>query len=151
MVGGIFFSILPLELEFEIRSNVLHKKLATLHWLFFFSPFLSTPLPSPYFCNVNNTESMVSRIHVSNIWKIIEEKNRLNKPKPFSSQYAKKTGNLETYHFATLSSIHSKGAMVNIIPDGEPPILSERFYLYNSTSLKFIWDGNGDKRHQRGF
>ena len=62
---------------------------------------------------------MDSRIHLSKIWKIILEKDRLNKQIPFSFQYAKKNGELETYHNATLSSIHSKGATVNIIPEGE--------------------------------
>jgi hypothetical protein len=62
---------------------------------------------------------MDSRIHLSQIWKIMEEKDRLGKPKPFSFQYAKKSGELETYRNATLSSIHSKGATVNIIPEGE--------------------------------
>ena len=32
---------------------------------------------------------MDSRIHLSQIWKIIEEKDRLGKPKPFSFQYVK--------------------------------------------------------------
>ena len=38
---------------------------------------------------------MDSRIHLSQIWKIMDEKDRLGKPKPFSFQYAKKSGELE--------------------------------------------------------
>ena len=49
----------------------------------------------------------------------MEERDSAGKPKPFSFQYAKKGGELETYRNATLSSIHSKGATVNIIPQGE--------------------------------
>ena len=40
----------------------------------------------------------------------MDERDRLGKPKHFSFQYAKKSGELETYRNATLSSIHSKGA-----------------------------------------
>ena len=58
---------------------------------------------------------MDSRIHLSQIWKLMEERDRLGKPKPFSFQYAKKSGELETYRNATLSSIYSKGATVNIM------------------------------------
>jgi hypothetical protein len=38
---------------------------------------------------------MDSRIHLSQIWKIMEEKDRLSKPKAFSFQYAQKSGVLE--------------------------------------------------------
>ena len=57
---------------------------------------------------------MDSRIHLSQTWKIMEERDRLSKPKPFSFQYARKSGELETYINPTLCSIHSKGATVNI-------------------------------------
>ena len=70
---------------------------------------------------------MESRIHLSQIWKIMDERDRLGKPKPFSFQYAKKSGELETYRNATLSSIYSKGATVNIIPEGDKkPLVARR-------------------------
>jgi hypothetical protein len=37
----------------------------------------------------------------------MEEKELLNKPKPFNFQYSKKNGELETYHNPTLNSIYS--------------------------------------------
>jgi len=49
----------------------------------------------------------------------MEEKERGGKPKPFSFQYAKPSGELKSYENATFSSIFAKGATVNIITDGE--------------------------------
>ncbi len=62
---------------------------------------------------------MDTRIHLPKIWKIMEKQDRKGKPVPFSFQYAKKNGELLTYNNATLSSIYSKGATVNILLDGE--------------------------------
>jgi len=49
----------------------------------------------------------------------MEEKDRLGKPKPFTFRYAKMNGEIETYKDATMTSIHSKGVTVNIMPAGE--------------------------------
>ncbi len=62
---------------------------------------------------------MHPRIHLSKIWKIIEQTDSKGKTLPFSFQYAKKNGELLTYKNATLSSIFSKGATVNILLEGE--------------------------------
>ena len=59
---------------------------------------------------------MEKRIHISKIWKLMEEKDRLGKPKPFTFKYAKLDGELKIYKNATFTSIHSKGATVNIMP-----------------------------------
>jgi len=62
---------------------------------------------------------MEARIHISKIWAIMEEKDRRGKLKPFSFQYAKKNGELVSYTNAEMTSIHSKGATVNIRVDDE--------------------------------
>jgi len=49
----------------------------------------------------------------------MEEKDRTGKPKPFTFRYAKLDGELKTYKDATITSIHSKGSTVNIMPAGE--------------------------------
>ena len=62
---------------------------------------------------------MHPRIHLSKIWKIMEQTDSKGKALLFSFQYAKKNGELLTYKNATLSSIYSKGATVNILLEGE--------------------------------
>ena len=62
---------------------------------------------------------MEKRIQQKRIWPIMELKDKAGKPVSFSFQYAKKDGTLKSYENATLSSIFSKGATVNIIPEGE--------------------------------
>ena len=49
----------------------------------------------------------------------MEETYRLGKPKPFTFKYAKPDGELKIYKDAVMTSIHSKGATVNIMPAGE--------------------------------
>lgn len=63
---------------------------------------------------------MEKRIHLKFALKKMQELDaRLKKPVPFSFQYAKKDGSLKTYEHATLSSMFSKGATVNILLEGE--------------------------------
>lgn len=59
------------------------------------------------------------RIHQSKIWKLMEK--RLNGiPVEFSIQYCKKsTGELVTYGRAVLTSFHSNGSTINVLPAGE--------------------------------
>ena len=49
----------------------------------------------------------------------METKDDRGNPVPFSFQYAKKDGTLGSYSHAVLSSMHFKGATVNILPEGE--------------------------------
>lgn len=62
---------------------------------------------------------MLERIHHSKVIGIMER--RVNgRPLEFSIQYCKKsTGELVFYPAAVLSSVHSKGATINILVKGE--------------------------------
>jgi hypothetical protein len=59
----------------------------------------------------------MDRIHISKIWAIMDERDRRGKPVPFTFQYANAKGELKDYQNAVLTSIHSKGATVNIRVD----------------------------------
>ena len=61
----------------------------------------------------------MNRIHLSKIWAEMESKDDRGNPVPFSFRYAKKDGTLGSYSHAVLSSMHFKGATVNILPEGE--------------------------------
>ncbi|MDR1370807.1 MAG: hypothetical protein LBJ72_11890 [Dysgonamonadaceae bacterium] len=56
-----------------------------------------------------------SRIHQSQIWKEMQRKTLSGQPVVFSFSYVKiDTGEIKHYPKATFSSIHAKGATVNI-------------------------------------
>jgi hypothetical protein len=59
------------------------------------------------------------RIHQSKIWEIMERRQD-GKPIEFSIQFCKKsTGELVTYDRAVLTSFHSSGSTINVLPAGE--------------------------------
>lgn len=61
-------------------------------------------------------------IHWSKVFEQMDEKDRFNRHIPFSFRYAKLNGELKTYTDCRLSSIHYRGATVNITVgrDGHP-------------------------------
>lgn len=62
---------------------------------------------------------MLDRIHQSKITEIME-KRRNERPVEFSLQYCKRsTGELVTYERAVLTSFHSTGSTINVLPAGE--------------------------------
>lgn len=62
---------------------------------------------------------MLDRIHQSKITEIME-KRKDGRPVEFSLQYCKRsTGELVTYERAVLTSFHSKGSTINVLPAGE--------------------------------
>lgn len=62
---------------------------------------------------------MLDRIHQSKIIEIME-KRRDGRPVEFSLEYCKRsTGELVTYDRAVLTSFHSAGSTVNVLPVGE--------------------------------
>lgn len=62
---------------------------------------------------------MLDRIHQSKITEIMERR-RNGRPLEFALQYCKRsTGELVTYERAVLTSVHSRGGTVNILPAGE--------------------------------
>lgn len=59
------------------------------------------------------------RIHQSKIWQIMERRKD-GKPLEFSIQFCKKSnGELVTYDRAVLTSFHSSGSTINVLPCGE--------------------------------
>lgn len=66
---------------------------------------------------------MEKRIHQSQLKEIMERRHQ-GKPAEFCLEYCKRsTGELVTYQRAVLSSWHSEGATVNVLPvggDGKP-------------------------------
>lgn len=59
------------------------------------------------------------RIHQSKIWKLMERRKD-GRPVEFSLEYCKKsTGELVTYDRAVLTSFHSSGSTINVLPAGE--------------------------------
>lgn len=59
------------------------------------------------------------RIHQSKIWKLMECRKD-GKPVEFSLEYCKKsTGELVTYERVVLTSFHSSGSTINVLPVGE--------------------------------
>ena len=62
---------------------------------------------------------MLDRIHQSKLTEIMERRKD-GRPMEFSLEYCKKsTGELVTYERAVLTSVHSAGSTVNILPTGE--------------------------------
>lgn len=62
---------------------------------------------------------MLDRIHQSKIIEILE-KRKDGKPVEFLLQFCKRsTGELVTYERAVLTSFHSKGSTINVLPAGE--------------------------------
>jgi hypothetical protein len=121
----LFLVVLSSNVLFGIRLQpVIQKSKTTLYILKSASTLnrrgffvLSPSLPPPYLCIKNKI--MHPRIHLSKIWKIMEQTDSKGKALAFSFQYAKKNGELLIYKNATLSSIFSKGATVNILLEGE--------------------------------
>ena len=80
----------------------------------------------------------MDRIHQSKITEIMERRTPDDRPMEFSLTYCKKsTGELVTYPRAVLTSVHSAGATVNVLPlsgetsdappaSGMPPALPGR-------------------------
>lgn len=59
------------------------------------------------------------RIHQSKIWKLMERRKD-GRPVEFSLEYCKKsTGELVTYDRAVLTSFHSSGSTINVLPAGD--------------------------------
>lgn len=58
----------------------------------------------------------MSKIHIKNVLQVMEEQGS---DVPFSFTYAKKSGELAFYQRAYVTSIHAKGATVNILIDGD--------------------------------
>lgn len=67
---------------------------------------------------LRNYFDMEKLIKQSAIWDLMERKE-FGKPKPFSFQVAKMSGELATYDNAVLTSIHSKGKTFNVLLPGE--------------------------------
>jgi hypothetical protein len=62
---------------------------------------------------------MLDRIHQSKIIEILERRKD-GKPVEFSLEYCKRsTGELVTYERAVLTSFHSSGSTINVLPAGE--------------------------------
>lgn len=62
---------------------------------------------------------MLDRIHQSKVIEIMERRKD-GRPLEFSLEYCKKsTGELVTYERAVLTSLHSAGSTVNVLPAGE--------------------------------
>lgn len=59
------------------------------------------------------------RIHQSKIWEMMERRQD-GRPIEFSIEYCKKsTGELIRYERAVLTSFHSSGSTINVLPAGE--------------------------------
>lgn len=62
---------------------------------------------------------MLDRIHQSKIIDILEKRQN-GRPVEFSMQYCKRsTGELVTYERAVLTSFHSRGSTINVLPAEE--------------------------------
>lgn len=62
---------------------------------------------------------MLERIHQSKLIEILDQREN-GKPVEFSLQYCKRsTGELVTYDRAVLTSFHSSGSTLNVLPAGE--------------------------------
>ena len=63
---------------------------------------------------------MVKRIHWSRLWELMERKDANGNPLPFQLKFVKvKTGEIREYPRCVLTSFHSKGATLNVLPEGE--------------------------------
>ncbi|WP_291528594.1 hypothetical protein [Bacteroides sp. UBA939] len=62
---------------------------------------------------------MLDRIHQSKIVEIMERRKD-GRPVEFSLEFCKRsTGELVTYECAVLTSVHSAGSTINVLPAGE--------------------------------
>ena len=63
---------------------------------------------------------MLQVIHQSKLWELMQRRDAAGQPEKFDLQYCKKgTGELVTYRGCVLTSIHARGATVNIMVDDE--------------------------------
>ncbi len=61
-----------------------------------------------------------SLIHWSRIWELMERTDAKNHPIPFQMKFVKlSTGEVREYKSCVLTSIHSKGETINVLPEGE--------------------------------
>lgn len=63
---------------------------------------------------------MEKMIHWSKIWELMERTDSQGSPLQFQVKFVKlSTGEVREYKNCTLSSIHSKGSTLNLLPEGE--------------------------------
>ncbi len=56
------------------------------------------------------------RIHISEVYKLIQETDEKGKPKPFSIVFVKRSsGEIRKVESCTLTSFHTKGSTINIL------------------------------------
>ena len=64
--------------------------------------------------------AMVKRIHWSKLWELMERTDAKGAPLPFQLKFVKvKTGEIREYPRCVLTSFHSKGDTLNVLPEGE--------------------------------
>lgn len=64
---------------------------------------------------------MLERIHWTRIWNIMDRRDEHGNRIPFSITYVKiSTGEKRVIDSCVMTSIHSKGSTLNILPKGEP-------------------------------
>jgi hypothetical protein len=80
------------------------------------------------------------RIHQSKIWKLMEERKD-GRPVEFSIQFCKKsTGELIAYKRAVLTSFHSEGSTINVLPvGGDTPRKIRRCLITRFNNFKVIF------------
>lgn len=67
---------------------------------------------------------MLSVIHQSKLWELMQRRDATGKPEEFDLQYCKKgTGELVSYRRCVLTSIHAKGSTINVLVDGDTKTL----------------------------
>jgi hypothetical protein len=65
-------------------------------------------------------KTMEKLIHWSKIWDMMQRTDTHGEPIPFQLAYVKlSTGEIREYDRCTLTSVHTNGTTVNVLPDGE--------------------------------
>ncbi len=58
-------------------------------------------------------------IKLSQIWDIMQRKDAKGRNIPFQIKFVKKNGEVREYNECTLTSFHSLGSTINVLPKGE--------------------------------
>ncbi len=58
-------------------------------------------------------------IKQSRLWDLMERKDASDDPMPFQMKFVKENGEVKEYTKCVLTSIHSSGSTLNVLPEGE--------------------------------
>lgn len=62
---------------------------------------------------------MKKMIKQSRLWELMERKDASGEPLPFQLKFVKENGEVREYASCVLTSIHSAGTTLNVLPEGE--------------------------------